>query len=62
MNALERAERRLRQRWYDLALAEGQGQPAEILQQRYERYFTALHAYMTLFEAVADDQQERIAS
>ncbi len=62
MNALERAERRLRQRWYDLALAEGQGQPAEILQQRYDRYFTALHAYMALFEAVASGEEERMAS
>lgn len=62
MNVLERAERRVRQRWYDLALAESQRQPAEILQQRYERYITALHAYMALFEAASAGEEERIAS
>ena len=62
MNALERAERRVRQRWYDLALAESQRQPAEIVQQRYDRYFTALHAYMALFEEAAGGDEERLAS
>lgn len=59
MTDLERAERRMRQRWYDVALTEGQGQPAEALQQRYDLYFAALHAYVALFEAAAGQEQQR---
>lgn len=55
---LEQAERRMRQRWYDVALAESQGQPAEVLALRYERYVKALRAYMAAFE----DDAERLAS
>jgi hypothetical protein len=43
MTSLERAEWQVRQCWYDLAMAESQGQPAEVLQARYDRYIAALH-------------------
>jgi hypothetical protein len=50
MTPLERAEWQVRQCWYDLALAESQGQPAEVLQARYDRYIEALHSYLAAFD------------
>jgi hypothetical protein len=50
MTSLERAEWQVRQCWYNLAMAESQGQPAEVLQARYDRYIAALHLYPAAFE------------
>ncbi len=55
---LEMAERRMRQRWYDLEMAESQGQSAETLAARYEQYLRALRVYLDAFERDA----ERLAS
>ena len=55
---LEMAERRMRQRWYDLEMAESQGQAAETLAARYEQYVKALRLYLAAFEQNA----ERLAS
>jgi hypothetical protein len=58
MTSLERAEWQVRQCWYDLALALGQGQPAEVLQARYDRYIEALHSYLAAFAT----DTEKVAS
>jgi hypothetical protein len=43
MTSLERAEWQVRQCRCDLAMAESQGQRAEVLQAWYDRYIAALH-------------------
>ncbi len=42
MTELERLERRLERRWYDLATAEQRGQPAQVLERMYDAYLRAL--------------------
>jgi hypothetical protein len=62
MTHLERAERRMRRCWYELALAESRAESAEVLHQRYEQYLAALHAYCAAFEARVGVDQEQMAS
>jgi hypothetical protein len=56
MTPLERAEWQVRQCWYDLAMAESQGQPAEVLQARYDRYIEALHSYLAAFDPAPEQK------
>jgi hypothetical protein len=42
MRELERLERRLDRRWYDLATAEQRGQPPHVLERLYDAYLQAL--------------------
>ena len=56
MTPLEGAEWHVRQCWYDLALAESQGQPAEVLQARYDRYIEALHSYLAAFDPAPEQK------
>jgi hypothetical protein len=42
MTELERLERRLEGRWYDLTLAERRGQPLPVLERMYNAYLRAL--------------------
>ena len=43
---LERLERRLERRWYDLAQAEQRGQPAQVLERMYTGYLRVLDEYI----------------
>jgi hypothetical protein len=42
---LEYAEKRMRQQWHDLALAEQEGVPLEVLEQMYDSYILLLEEY-----------------
>jgi hypothetical protein len=43
---LERLERRMERKWYDLAMAEQRGQPAHVLERMYDAYLKALDEYV----------------
>ena len=45
---LERLERRMERKWYDLAMAEQRGQPMPILERMYDTYLRALDEYVAL--------------
>jgi|GEM_PF-906007 len=45
---LERAEQRMRRRWFDLAMAEQRGQPMSTLERMYDAYLRALDEYVAL--------------
>ena len=44
---LERLEKRMERRWYDLAMAEQRGQPVHVLERMYDAYLSALDAYIS---------------
>ncbi|MFI5274592.1 MAG: hypothetical protein ACHQ4H_16290 [Ktedonobacterales bacterium] len=46
MTELERLERRMERKWYDLAMAEQRSQPAHVLERMYNAYLEALDAYV----------------
>jgi hypothetical protein len=50
---LEQLERRLEQRWRDLALAEQRGQPPRVLERMYTAYVRDLDAYVLAQRAAA---------
>jgi hypothetical protein len=45
---LERLERRMERRWYDLAMAEQRGQPEHVLDRMFDGYLRALDEFVTL--------------
>ena len=45
---LDRAERRMQRRWFDLAMAEQRGQPMRALERMYDAYLRALDEYVAL--------------
>jgi len=47
MTDLERLEHRVERRWFDLAMAEQRGQPAQALERMYEAYLRALDDLVT---------------
>jgi len=60
---LERLERRLEQRWRDLALAEQRGRPASVLERMYAAYLRDLDAYVRVQRAHAGHEtHSRLAS
>jgi hypothetical protein len=63
MTELERLERRMERRWFDLAMAEQCGQPPHVLDRMYDAYLRALDEFV-LFErtGVARRSVARLAS
>ncbi|HEV2238857.1 MAG TPA: hypothetical protein VGR57_19520 [Ktedonobacterales bacterium] len=45
---LERLEKRMERRWYDLAMAERRSQPEHVLDRMYDAYLRALNDFVTL--------------
>ena len=43
---LERIERRMEKKWYDLAMAEQRKQPIHVLERMYDAYLRALDEYV----------------
>ncbi|HEY7414474.1 MAG TPA: hypothetical protein VH593_04725 [Ktedonobacteraceae bacterium] len=46
--SLENAEQRMRQRWYDLVMAEQQGASTQVLERMYNAYIKAVDEYNRL--------------
>jgi hypothetical protein len=46
MTELERLERRMEKKWYDLAMAEQRGQPLHALERMYDSYLKALDEFI----------------
>jgi hypothetical protein len=60
---LERLERRMERRWYDLALAEQRGQPAHVLERMYQTYLHSMDEFVTYSRSLAGRQTTtRLAS
>jgi hypothetical protein len=60
---LERLQRRLERRWYDLAMAEQRGQPVQVLERMYDAYLQALDEFVISQRALARRPlSERLAS
>ena len=45
---LDRAERQMQRRWFDLAMAEQRGQPMRALERMYDAYLRALDEYVAV--------------
>jgi hypothetical protein len=60
---LQRLDRRMQQRWFDLAMAEQRGQPAHALERMYSAYMVALEDYITCQRALSGKPlRSRLAS
>jgi hypothetical protein len=46
MTELERLERKMERRWYDLAMAEQHGQPPHALERMYQAYLRAMDEFV----------------
>lgn len=46
MSELERLERRMEKKWFDLAMAEQRNQPVHVLERMYTAYLEALDAFI----------------
>jgi hypothetical protein len=46
MTELERLERRMEKKWYDLAMAEQRGQPVHALERMYDAYLKSLDDFI----------------
>jgi predicted RNA-binding protein with PIN domain len=46
MNELERLEKKMERKWYDLAMAEQRGQPMHVLERMYDAYLKALDDFV----------------
>jgi hypothetical protein len=42
---IERAEQRVRRKWFDLAMAEERHQPVHVLERMYRQYLAAMDEY-----------------
>lgn len=63
MNEMERLERRMERRWYDLAMAEQRGQPSHVLERMYNAYVQALDNFVAYQRSQAGRQPgARLAS
>lgn len=66
MSELERLERRMERKWYDLAMAEQRGMPVHTLERMYDAYLRALDEYVQYTRRTGDTrdkrQQKRLAS
>jgi hypothetical protein len=61
---LERAEKCMQQQWYDLVMAEQQGNSLEVLEQMYDTYILLAEEYNRCYEAYQQESQVglRVAS
>ena len=46
MSELERLEKKMERKWYDLAMAEQRGQPMYVLERMYDAYLKALDDFV----------------
>lgn len=46
VSELERLERRMEKKWYDLAMAEQRGQPVHALERMYDAYLKSLDEFI----------------
>ncbi len=54
---LERAEKCMQQQWYDLVMAEQQGNSLEALEQMYDTYILLAEEYNRCYEAYQRESQ-----
>lgn len=59
---LERLERRMEKKWYDLAMAEQRKQPVHVLERMYDAYLRALDEYIRYQRDLDTPQASRLAS
>jgi hypothetical protein len=62
MSELERLERRMEKKWYDLAMAEQRKQPVHVLERMYDAYLRALDEYVRFQRGLDTSQARRLAS
>jgi hypothetical protein len=55
---LENAEQRMQRQWYDLVMAEQEGEPLEVLEQLYDSYILLVEEYNRCSD---EFQQEHLA-
>ena len=56
---LERAERRMQQKWYDLAMAEQKGVAVQVLERMYNAYMLAVEEYNRCSAEYQHEHQEQ---
>ena len=56
---LERAERRMQQKWYDLAMAEQKGVAVQVLERMYSAYMLAVEEYNRCSAEYQHEHQEQ---
>ena len=54
---LENAEQRMQQQWYDLVVAEQEGEPLEVLEQLYDSYILLVEEYNRCSDEYLKDRQ-----
>lgn len=59
---LERLERRMEKKWYDLAMAEQRKQPVHVLERMYDAYLRALDEYVHYQRDLDTPRVRRLAS
>lgn len=59
---LERLERRMEKKWYDLAMAEQRKQPVHVLERMYDAYLRALDEYVRYQRNLDNPRASRLAS
>jgi hypothetical protein len=59
---LEIAEQRMQQQWYDLVVAEQEGEPLEVLEQLYDSYILLVEEYNRCSDEYLKERQTGRAS
>ncbi|HEX6478263.1 MAG TPA: hypothetical protein VF043_05425 [Ktedonobacteraceae bacterium] len=59
---LENAEQRMQRQWYDLVMAEQEGEPLEVLEQLYDSYILLVEEYNRCSDEFQQDRQARRGS
>jgi hypothetical protein len=54
---LENAEQRMQQQWYNLVMAEQEGEPLEVLEQLYDSYILLVEEYNRCSDDYLKDRQ-----
>jgi hypothetical protein len=54
---LENAEQRMQQQWYNLVMAEQEGEPLEVLEQLYDSYILLVEEYNHCSDEYLNDRQ-----
>lgn len=54
---LENAEQRMQQQWYDLVMAEQEGEPLEVLEQLYDSYILLVEEYNRCSDEYQEERQ-----
>lgn len=62
MSELERLERRMEKKWYDLAMAEQRKQPVHVLERMYDAYLRALDEYVSYQRGLNTPEARKLAS